>query len=64
MGGGVTLMLEVTDDLEAQRRRPPVTETEAWFAWSPASRPDLPRENRSPLHANRDWLRVVVPTPE
>ena len=23
-----------------------------------------PEENRSPLHADRDWLRVVVPTPE
>jgi hypothetical protein len=36
----------------------------SWFAWSPAPRPDLPRDHRSPLHANRDWLRVVVPTPE
>jgi hypothetical protein len=36
----------------------------SWFAWSPAPRPDLPRKNRSPLRANRDWLRVVVQTPE
>jgi hypothetical protein len=36
----------------------------SWFAWSPAPRPDLPRANRSPLNANRDWLRVMVPTPE
>jgi hypothetical protein len=71
MSGCVALTLEVTDDREAQeddrealRRASPVTETEAWFAWSPAPRPDLPRENRSPLHANRDWLRVLLPTPE
>jgi hypothetical protein len=64
MGRYVALTLEVTGDTEAQRKRLPVTDTETWFAWSPASRPDLPRANRSPLHANRDWLRVVVPTPE
>jgi hypothetical protein len=64
MGWCVALTLEMTDETEAQRKRPPVSDTETWFAWSPASRPDLPRENRSPLNANRDWLRVMVPTPE
>jgi hypothetical protein len=42
----------------------PSGDSVSWFAWSPAPRPDLPRENRSPLSANRDWLRVVVQTPE
>jgi hypothetical protein len=63
----VAVTLEITDEKETDGRRPPVSEvpdTATWFAWSPASRPDLPRENRSPLHANRDWLRVVVPTPD
>jgi hypothetical protein len=64
MGRCVALTLEVSGDREADQERPPMTDTETWFAWSPASRPDLPRENRSPLHANRDWLRVVVPTPD
>jgi hypothetical protein len=40
------------------------TETAPWFASSPALRPDLRPGARSPLHANRDWLRVLVPTPE
>jgi hypothetical protein len=64
MGRCVALTLEVTDEAETERKRPPAPDTETWFAWSPASRPDLPRANRSPLHANRDWLRVMVPTPE
>jgi hypothetical protein len=62
----VAVTLEIISDTEAETDGscPLVTDTESWFAWSPAPRPDLPRQNRSPLHANRDWLRVVVPTPE
>jgi hypothetical protein len=40
-----------------------VLDTASWFSRSAAPRPDLPRAGRSPLHANRDWLRVLVRDP-
>jgi hypothetical protein len=57
------LLVEEFDPEDVSEDGAGVVETASWFAWSPAPRPDLPRDNRSPLHANRDWLRVVVPTP-